>query len=324
MQQPFLSVTCRAAPGFHFFQNRVFSGMWFKNLLVYRFTSPFQIDPESFERQLSAAAFAPCGSQDLQKTGWMTPLPEGELFSHKANACTLVCLRKQQKILPGAAVAEALEEKIRAIESEEARKVYRKERKQLKEDILISLAPRALTRSSRCHAYVDVQNQWLIVNGGSRNRAEEMLTQLRGDIGSLPLVPLETRSQPATLLTEWVRSGALPPGLQLGEQCELRDVQEATNTVKVRGQDLRSDEVLQHIEAGKQVIKLELHWRDAIDFVIGDDLIIRRVRFRDELLEQIENLDDARAQFDQEFGLMTLELGRFIAEVIAAFGGVAD
>jgi recombination associated protein RdgC len=257
----------------------------------------------------------------MMKAGWIAPMPDGELPSHSANGCTLLCLRKQQKILPGAAVAEALDEKVREIETTQARKVYRKERKELKEEILITLAPRALTRSSRLYAYIDTQNQWLIVNGGSRNRAEELLTQLRTDIGSLPLVPVETKNQPAVLLTDWVKNGTVPAGFTLGDQCELRDVQETSNTVKVRGQDLRGDEVLQHIEAGKQVIKLAMNWREAIDFVIGDDLVIRRLKFRDELLEQVEKLDDARAQFDQEFGLMTLELSKFIAETIAAFGG---
>lgn len=296
--------------------------MWFKNLLVYRFTTPFQL-ADNFDKQLSATPFVPCGSQDMMKAGWIAPMPDGELPSHSANGCTLLCLRKQQKILPGAAVAEALDEKVREIETTQARKVYRKERKELKEEILITLAPRALTRSSRLYAYIDTQNQWLIVNGGSRNRAEELLTQLRTDIGSLPLVPVETNNQPAVLLTDWVRNGTVPAGFTLGDQCELRDVQETANTVKVRGQDLRGDEVLQHIEAGKQVIKLAMNWREAIDFVIGDDLVIRRLKFRDELLEQVEKLDDARAQFDQEFGLMTLELSKFIAETIAAFGGAS-
>lgn len=294
--------------------------MWFRNLLLYRFTSPFQLT-DNIDEQLAATPFVPCGSQDLIRAGWIAPLPEGELPSHTANGCTLVCLRKQQKILPGAAVAEALDEKIRAIETTEARKVYRKERKALKEEILVTLAPRALTRSSRMYAYIDTQNQWLIVNGSSRNRAEELLTQLRADIGSLPLVPLETNNQPAVLMTDWLRNGSVPTGFALGDQCELRDVQETANTVKVRGQELRGDEVLQHIEAGKQVVKLAMNWRDAIDFVIGDDLVVRRLKFRDELIEQIEKLDDPRAQFDQEFGLMTLELSKFIGELIAAFGG---
>jgi recombination associated protein RdgC len=294
--------------------------MWFRNLLLYRFTSPFQLT-DNIDEQLAATPFVPCGSQDLIRAGWIAPLPEGELPSHTANGCTLVCLCKQQKILPGAAVAEALDEKIRAIETTEVRKVYRKERKALKEEILVTLAPRALTRSSRMYAYIDTQNQWLIVNGSSRNRAEELLTQLRADIGSLPLVPLETNNQPAVLMTDWLRNGSVPTGFALGDQCELRDVQETANTVKVRGQELRGDEVLQHIEAGKQVVKLAMNWRDAIDFVIGDDLVVRRLKFRDELIEQIEKLDDPRAQFDQEFGLMTLELSKFIGELIAAFGG---
>lgn len=297
--------------------------MWFKNLLIYRFTTTFQL-ADNFDEQLAQTPFVPCGSQDLMKAGWIAPMPDGELLSHTATACTLLCLRKQQKILPGAAVAEALDEKVRTIETEQARKVYSKERKQIKEEILVTLAPRALTRSSRSYGYIDAHNQWLIVNGSSRNRAEEMLTQLRNDIGSLPLVPLETTKPAGALLTEWVRSGELPEGFTLGEQCELRDAQETSNTVKVRGQDLRSDEVLQHIEVGKQVTKLELHWREAIDFVIGDDLVVRRVRFRDELLEQLDKQDDAAARFDQEFGFMTMELGRFVSELIAAFGGVDE
>lgn len=297
--------------------------MFFKNLLLYRFTTPFQI-ADNFGEQLEATPFTPCGSQDLMKAGWVPPMPDGEVLDHTTGACTLLCLRKQQKILPGAAVAEALEEKVRAIETNEARKVYSKERKQLKEEILVTLAPRALTRSSRTYAYIDVANQWLVVNGGSRNRAEELLTQLRTDIGSLPLVPIETMMPVGTKLTDWVRTGELPEGFTLGTQCDLRDVQESGNTVKVREQDLRSDEVLQHIEVGKQVTKLELHWREAIDFVVGDDLIVRRVRFRDELLEQLDKQDDARVQFDQEFSVMTIELGRFIAELVAALGGIDE
>lgn len=297
--------------------------MLFKNLLVYRFTSPFGLAADLAEL-LAKSEFVPCGTQDMAKSGWVPPMPDGEVLDHVVNGCALICLRKQQKILPGAAVTEALEEKVRAIETAEARKVYRKERKQIKEEILITLAPRALTRSSRTFAYIDVANQWLIVNSSSRNRAEELLTQLRNDIGSLALVPLETHGQPITKLTEWVRNGALPVDFTLGEQCDLRDVQESSNTVKVREQDLRSDEVSQHIEAGKQVTQLALTWQEAIDFVIGDDLVVRRVKFRDAVLEQIDNAEDARAHFDQEFSVMTIELGRLVADLIGAFGGVAQ
>lgn len=297
--------------------------MFFKNLLIYRFTGQFQI-AANLEELLAAAPFVPCGSQDMTRAGWTAPMPDGELLSHTTGACTLLCLRKQQKILPGAAVAEALEEKVRQIETNESRKVYRKERKQLKEEVLITLAPRALTRSSRTYAYIDIANQWLIVNSSSRSGAEELLTQLRNDIGSLPLVPLETYIIPVYGMTNWLRQRPPTHNFALGEQCDLRDVQESSNTVKVRDQDLLSDEVLQHIEAGKQVTRIELCWHEAIDFVLGDDLTIRRLKFRDEVLERIDNLDDARAQFDQEFSVMTIETGRFVSDLISAFGGIQN
>lgn len=298
--------------------------MWFKNLLLYRFTSAPAFTDEQLEEYLAATPFQSCGSQDLARVGWVAPLPDGELLSHTANGCTLLCLRKQQKILPGAAVAEALEEKIAEIEKEQARKVMRKERKELKEEISLSLLPRAFTRSSRTYAYIDRAAGWLLVNSGSRNRAEELLTQLRTDVGSLPVTPAQLRGTPITIMSDWLRSGSLPPNFSLGQQCELRDSQESSNIVRVRGQDLRSEEVLQHLEAGKEVVKVELLWNEAVDCVLSEDLIVRRLRFADALREQIESVGDERAQFDQEFAVMTLETGKFLRELVAAFGGIEE
>ena len=296
--------------------------MWFKNLLLYRLTGPLGWTEEELEPLLAQTPFQPCGSQDLARVGWVSAMPHSEQLAHHANGCTLLSLRKQLKILPGAAVAEALEAKIAEIEKQEARKVYRKERKELKEEITLSLLPRAFTRSSRCYAYVDPRNEWLVVDSGSHNRAEELLTQLRNDTGSLPVEPARAKNNVALIMTEWLRNGSLPPNFTLGQQCELRDAQESSNIVRVRGQDLRSEEVLQHLEAGKQVTKLELNWNEAIDCVLGEDLIVRRLRFSDALREQLGAMDDERAQFDQEFSVMTLEIGKFQRELLAAFGGV--
>jgi len=296
--------------------------MWFKNLLLYRLTGPLGWSDEELEQHLANTPFQPCGSQDLARVGWVSAMPHSDLLGHQANGCTLLCLRKQLKILPGAAVAEALEAKVAEIEKQEARKVYRKERKQLKEEITLSLLPRAFTRSSRCYAYIDPANEWLLVDSGSHNRAEELLTQLRNDAGSLPVEPAQTKNNIALIMTDWLRNGSLPPNFTLGQQCELRDARESSNIVRVRGQELRSEEVLQHLEAGKQVTKLELSWNEAIDFMLGEDLVVRRLRFSDALREQMGSLDDERAQFDQEFSVMTLEIGKFLRELTAAFGGV--
>jgi recombination associated protein RdgC len=293
-------------------------------VLIYRLTGPLDWSDEELETKLNASAFRPCGSQDLQRVGWVSAMPDGELMAHQANGNTLLCLRRQQKIVPGPAVAEALEEKIGAIEREQARKVYRKERKQLKEEILVTLLPRALTRSSRLYAYIDRRNGWVLVNSGSHSRAEELLTQLRNDMGSLPVEPVATNSNPALVMTDWLQHGNLPANFVIGQQCELRDSKESSNIVRVRGQELCSDEILQHVVLGKQVTRLELQWHEAIDFVLGEDLIVRRLRFADALREQVETQEDERAQFDQEFAVMSIELGKFLHALLAALGGAVE
>jgi recombination associated protein RdgC len=298
--------------------------MWFKNILVYRFSSAFTVNDEDLEQALNNTPFVACGSQDLARVGWVSAMPNSELLSHSANGCVLLCLRKQQKILPGAAVAEALEEKVAELEKEQARKIYRKERKQLKEEITLTLLPRAFTRSSRCYAYIDRRNGWLVVDSSSPNRAEELLTQLRNDLGSLPLQPVQANSDPVAVMTNWLQSGQLPANFLFGQQCELRDSRESSNIVRVRGQELCSDEVLQHLTVGKQVAKLELFWHEAIEFILGDDLIIRRLRFTDTLREQLDKQDDERAAFDQEFAVMTIQLGKFLENLFAALGGVVE
>ncbi|MDX9873726.1 MAG: recombination-associated protein RdgC, partial [Spongiibacteraceae bacterium] len=129
---------------------------------------------------------------------------------------------------------------------------------------------------------------------------------------------------PTALLTDWLNNNSLPAGFALGQQCELRDARESSNVVRVRGQDLRSDEVLQHIEVGKQVTRLELHWNEAVDCVLDDELIVRRLRFADKVRDQLDGHDDPKARFDQEFAVMTAELSAFLDELIRALGGVAE
>ncbi len=60
----------------------------------------------------------------------------------------LIAARKEERILPGSVVRDALKEKVDEIEAEQMRKVYKKERDQLKDEI-IQLSCRALLFAAR-------------------------------------------------------------------------------------------------------------------------------------------------------------------------------
>ena len=47
--------------------------LWFKNLMVYRLSRDIELRAEEMEKQLAELTFTPCGSQDMAKTGWVSP-----------------------------------------------------------------------------------------------------------------------------------------------------------------------------------------------------------------------------------------------------------
>ena len=119
--------------------------MWFKNLQLYRFTKPFELDAATLGEQLQQQEFVPCGSQDMTRSGWTPPLGRhGSEFVHATNGYQMICLKRQDKLLPAGVINEELEEKALEIESREARQLARKERRALRDEVYFSLLPKSL------------------------------------------------------------------------------------------------------------------------------------------------------------------------------------
>ncbi|WP_457675024.1 recombination-associated protein RdgC [Thiolapillus sp.] len=299
--------------------------MWFRNLSLYRFTSPFELTPEELEEQLAARPSRPLGDLEPAFTGWTQPLGEdGAQLVHAAGHCMMVCARKEEKILPAAAVRELLEERLAEIEAREGRRPGAKARRELKESIIFEMMPRAFSKSSLQYAYIDRRHGWLVVDTASATRAEELISLLRDCLGSFPVVPLATEEAPVDVMTQWLRESTAPADLEIGDECELRDLVEDGAIVRVRREDLFSEEIQAHVQAGKRVMKLALTWKERVSFVLDEHFILRRVRFQDEVLDEAaDNGAETYAQrFDADFVLMTGEFSRFLPALMEIFGGL--
>jgi len=295
----------------------------FKNLRLFQMDDPSAVDLSRLETQLAGRRFRPCGPLEVATQGWVPPLGEdAQALTHESGGCLLVCLRRQERLLPAAVVAETLDEKVAEIEDREARTVGRKERRQLRDEVLLDLLPRAFTRSRRVRAYLDRQTGWVLVDAASAKAAEDLVDLLRETLGSLPVHPPRPPLPPELLMTQWVNSGDLPIGLTLGDACELRDASDDKALVRCRGHDLACEEISTHLRSGKQVIKLALDWREGLSFVLQEDLSLKRLRFADDLLEEglDGDLEDEVARLDAEFVLMTGELRGLLACLEEAFG----
>jgi len=301
--------------------------MWFKNIRAYRLTSPFTLTPEQLAGQLAQRAFAPCAKSQALALGWVPPLggEDGELV-HAAAGRMLVKLKREEKLLPSTVVRELLDEKVAEIETGQARKVYRKERLNLKDEIIQDCLPRAFTRSTSVYAYVDTRANWVFVDAASATRAEELLNLLRECIGTFPVLLPQVNSAPVAVMTGWLLHRNLPQDFELGQECELREPGEEGGVVRCRGVDLLSEEVETHLHAGKQVARLSLGWDERLQLVLAEDLCLRRLKFADELMKENEDIaeGDEAARMDADFALMADAIGTLQERILTLFGGEAE
>lgn len=298
--------------------------MWFSNLQLYRLTKPFTLSVEELTQQLEQHTFKPCGTLDLSSYGWVAPLGrDGAELVHAAGGYIMICARKEQKMVPATVVRERVQEKAEAIEAAQGRPVRRKERDTIKEEVIHTLLPQAFPRSTLTFAYISPKENLIVVNAASAKRAEELLSYLRGSIGSLPAVAPSLTVAPAAVMTRWLNGDDVPHDFTLGDECELRDTVEDGGIIRCKRQDLTTEEIQVHLDAGKRAVKLAIDWQEHLSCVIQDDLTIKRLRFGDEILEQSQEADseDAAAAFDNDFSIMTLELSRFIPRLLEVFGG---
>ncbi|MEH6515706.1 MAG: recombination-associated protein RdgC [Halioglobus sp.] len=301
--------------------------MWFKNVRAYRLTQPFTQTPEQLGEQLQQRGFVPCTPSQPMSMGWVPPVGgEEAALVHAADGRFLLKLKREEKLLPSTVVREQLEERVAEIEQQEARKVYRKERLDLKDEIIRDCLPRAFSRSSAVHAYIDIRAKWIFVDSASASRAEELLNLMRDCIGSFPVVLPQVNNAPLTSMTNWLLHSNVPEGFELGMECELRELVEDGGVVRCRGVDLLSEEVETHLHAGKQVARLALHWDERLSLVLAEDLCLRRLKFADELMKENEDLpeDDEAARIDADFALMANAITELQEKVMTLFGGEAD
>ncbi len=297
--------------------------MWFKNLRVYRLTQKFSYNPDPLDEALAKFEFQPCGNLDPIKYGWVPPLGrEGVQFVHAADGCLMICAKRQEKVIPSAVINEVLEEKIIEINTSESRHVGRSQKQTLKDDVIFTLMPKALAKSSLDYAYIDTKNQLVVVNSSSASRAEQLISALREALGSLKLIPLTPLNPAREILTRWVKGEALPKEIELGEECELKSLRDG-RVIRCKNQDVTAEEITQHIESGMHVTKLAITWKDAITCIIDEEMSFKRIKYDDAIYERADDgsADTKAQQFDQDFSIMTLELAAFLTAMIHAFGG---
>ncbi len=298
--------------------------MWFKNLNVFRLTETFAFDAETLAEKLETMAFRPCAGQQAFSFGWTAPLGKGaEQLVHSSNGFLMICAKKEERVLPTSVVNEMLQDKIDEIEEQEGRKLSKKAKTELKDNLIFELLPRAFTFSHKTYAYIDTQNGFVVVDSASTKKAEDLLSALRKTLGSLPAIPLNTVEKPVLTMTQWLLNQNPPSEIVIEDECELRAPEEDGGIIRCKRHDLSLPEIKNHLDIGKQVIKLALNWENRLSFMLDENLAVKRLKFLDLIQEQVGESEAStfEEKFDVDFAIMTAELAQFLPRLLAIFGG---
>lgn len=295
----------------------------FRNLRLYRLRGDWPRTEEELSNQLQNLPFKPCGSFTERSAGWEAPVPElPDSLARRLAGADLIRLRSQTRLLPAAAVNEALEERLIEFSTRVERVPSRKEKRDLKDEVYAELLPKALLKSDRIWGMYLGAEQILAVDTASEIQADRFLDQLRAAFGSLPLTPIEFREPVSQLLTA-VFLGGGPTAFLAGRECRMVDPSVGAASVSWQDIELSDPTVQRHVRDGLKLDRLALHFDDVASLVLDQDCVIRKLKLLG--MDQVEDGDpldeDPIGRLDAEFVLIAGVLTRLLGALKKQLGG---
>ena len=294
--------------------------MFFKNLKIYQFNQSASLN--NLVNSLSGQQFVECGKSEAFSEGFVAPAPGGEMLHHTVLGYTMICFKRQERIVSAKALREAVNEKVAAIEAEQGRKIRRSEKLSISDEIRLDQLPKTLPVSTLTYAYIDAINGLLVIDAASFKQAEALTSALRAAAGGLPVISMTYKGYPGSVMTGWLKDG-MPLGFESAGSCELHEVHEEKSVIRCKDMDLYSDEVRSHVDSGMEVKRLSIHWREQISCnldAFDEAFSVSRLKFTDELLSSVDqDIETAMQQFDADFSLMTSALAVFLEELKGCF-----
>ena len=290
-----------------------------KNIIYYQ-ADTSAVTPHGLEAGLQKLQFSPCGTMDWFSRGFVPPAPDSESLAHNVDdEFILVTLRSQEKRIPASVIREKLDEMVKAMESRESRRVGKKEKQQLREQITDGLLPTTQPISMTIRAWIDLARNRLMIEAGSAAKAELMIGMLREACPPFPARLPRTNLTPASQMTGWL-AGEAPPNFTLDADCELKAPGEGA-VVRFSRQDLSASEVRAHLEREMVATKLGMTWCDRISFVMTESGLLRKVSITDVVNESVDG-EDAADVFRSEQSIFTQEMRNLLDALEEALGGV--
>lgn len=295
----------------------------FKNLTVYRLASPWNHTQAGLEELLGGLRFEKCGPTQEKSVGWVEPrgIDNAALVESVAGH-QILKLMIETKVVPSRAVADRAAEEAKKFEETNGRKMSKKEMRDLKDELRLSMLPMAFTKSAAVLIWIDPSAQLLMVDSASQARIDEVMTFLVKAIEGLAVQLVHTETSTTAAMASWLATKEAPAGFTVDRECELRANDESKAVVRYTRHSLDSDEVAQHIAAGKTPTKLAMTYSDRVSFLLTDTLQLKKIAFLDGVIQDRASAGDKKDDaFDADVAITTGELVKLLPDLFGALGG---
>ena len=296
----------------------------FKNVMVYRIGEGFAPTLAEVQAALEPAQFVECGASQEKSVGWIPP--RGEAYGplvESVGGQWIVKLMIESKAVPGNVVRRKADERIAEIEAATGRKPGKKEKRDLMDDVLLSLLPQAFARQSTVIVWMDLENRRLVLNAGSQGKADEVMSALMNVLAGLSVSLIQTVTSPQAAMTQWLLAPTedeWPADLTVERETVLKSTGEDAASVRFTRHHLANDDVRKHVMEGKLPTQLALSWDGRVAFVLTETLQLKKVQYLDGVMDE-SGTDKNEDRFDADVALSTGLLGPLIDSLIEALGG---
>ncbi|MDA1075264.1 MAG: recombination-associated protein RdgC [Proteobacteria bacterium] len=294
----------------------------FRNLRMYRLHSDWPESEILLSNRLQAFAFQPCGTLTERSAGFDEPAPGYAMLARSVAGADLLQLREQSRVLPAAAVNEALEERLEEFQERMDRPPGRSEKRDLKEEVFASLLPRALLKSERIKLFYLHDEQILGVGVASEPQAERVLDTLRLALGSLNVTPLAFETSLSSLIAT-LYLGKGPSEFTVGRECRMVEPDGRGATVTWSDIEITDPSIRRHVKDGLKLDRLSLGFGEVMSFVLDEQAVIRKIKLLgDEMKDEMDE-EDPLARLDAQFVVMTGTLRKLVLSLKKNLGGYA-
>ena len=292
----------------------------FRNVRFYRLEGNWPATEEELSTQLANAIFKPCTPLAERSAGFEPISGEpGTSLARRVNGADLLRLRNQPRVLPAAAVNEALEERVVEFRTRTGDEPSRRQKRQLKEDLYTELLPQALLRSERTSGFFLLSEKLLGIDAGSENKAERFIAKLRIAFDSIEVIPLDF-DEPVAKLLHRIFLGQGPKNFVLGHECVMQVPGDDRASVRWNAIDLTDHSIRKHVTDGLSIDRLAVEYDAVMSCIIDRNTVISKIKIVGTDVEDDIADEDPLTRLDAEFVLLTGTLRRLISDVGKALG----